>query len=159
MAYFLIFLAIAAVLGPLMAVVPSKRQRALASARDRAAAAGVVVTLREPTHIPPRLMRVSDNPLVCYALRVVPREAREWQRDTWVRTREGWLSASGAPSPKVLVDLPEGAEVVVAGWDDIRIYWDERGGVSATDNVINCLRLMHPNPELRGQGTASQVSL
>ncbi len=152
MAYFIILLAIAAVVGPLMAVIPSKRQRALASARDRAAAAGVWVTLKEPVGIPPRLMRVTDNPLVCYALRVRPREARDWQRDTWVRTRDGWASASGEPSPLALSDLPQGAEVVVAGWDDIRIYWDERGGVSATDSVINCLRLMHPNREIRGSG-------
>ena len=155
MAYFVILLAIAAVVGPLMAVVPSKRQRALASARDRAAEAGVVVTLREPTQIPPRLMRITDNPLVCYGLRVAPREAREWQRDTWVRTRDGWLSASGKPSPQTLLSLPEGAEVVVAGWDDIRVYWDERGGISATDKVINCLRLMHPDPHICAQGKPS----
>lgn len=139
MAYLFIFLAIAAVLGPLMAVMPSRRQRALMVCRDRAAAGGVSVTLKEPESVPPRLMRLTDDPLVCYSVRLVPRDSRALVRDLWVKTREGWESKSGKPVPPAVTRLPDGAEVAVTGWDDIRVYWNERGGDEAVDQVITCL--------------------
>ncbi len=146
MAYFIIFLSIAVVLGPLMAVLPTKQQRALANRRDQARAAGVSVTLREPDDIPPRLQRVTDNVLVCYSLRLSPRESRSKVRDLYVRTREGWVSRSGDPVPERVESLPASAEVARVGWDDVRVYWREQGEDEDLQNVIETLRFLR-SPE------------
>jgi len=144
LAYIIIFLAVAAVLGPLLAVWPSKRQQALASYRDAARQAGVAVSLREPDGIPPRLQRVTDDPLVSYALRLPPRAAQRVVRDLYVRTPDGWESRGSAAIPDAIAALPDSAEVVVIGWDDIRVYWSERGGNAALEAVLGCLFSLHP---------------
>ena len=70
--YIIIFITIAAALGPLLSVLPSKHQRAVADFRERARRAGILVQLREPKNIPARLQRGSDEPLVCYSRRLKP---------------------------------------------------------------------------------------
>lgn len=146
MVYVFILLAIAVVIGPLLSVLPSKRQRDLEVARDAAREAGVIVSVREPRDLPPRLRRATDNTLVCYSVRLVPRHSRELARDLYVRTTGGWESRSSESVPSVLSELPEGAEVLAIGLDDIRVYWDERGGLEAVQQVVDCLINLRPKP-------------
>jgi len=140
--YFVIFLSLAVILGPLMAVMPTHKQRALVQRRDRAREAGVTVTLREPDNIPPRLQRASDNVLVCYSVRLLPRESRNLVRDLYVRTRQGWQSKNDLTVPLVVTELPETVEVVQVGWDDIRLYWSERGDGDALEAVLAALAVL-----------------
>lgn len=135
MAYLLVLLAVAAVLGPLMAVLPSRRQRTLAALRDRARELGLNVAIRGPDNVPPRLQRATDVPLVTYSLRWPPRTASTVRRDMYVRTRDGWQSRSSEPVPAELESLPESLEVVLVGWDDIRLFWDERGEADAVETL------------------------
>ena len=144
MAYFIIFLAMAAVLGPLMAVLPSKRQKQLADFRERARCAGVRVTLKSVANIPPRLQRLSDEPLVGYGMHLTPAQAALVKRDLYVRSRHGWEAESANPPPTELDVLPENAEIVVVNWDEIAIYWNEKGGDEALQKVFALLQSWHP---------------
>lgn len=146
MAYFFIFLAIAVVAGPLLSVLPNRRQRDLEAARDAARSAGVTVGVRPPEGIPPRLRRATDNTLACYSIHLPRRKSRPLSRDMFVLTPTGWESRSGDPVPELLDSLPKGAEVVIIGYDDIRVYWDERGGIDAVETVIQSLLELRPKP-------------
>lgn len=142
MVYFIIFLSIAAVLGPLMAVIPSRRQREVAKRRDKARGAGVTVKLWQPDDVPPRLQRVSDAVLVCYLVRLPKKGADQRLRDLWVRTREGWRSRSSEPVPLWVQALPDSAEVASVTWDDARVYWSEKGDEQDVDIVIQALQTL-----------------
>ena len=146
LAYFIIFLSIAAILGPLMAVLPSKRQRQLAEYRERARNAGLSVSLKAPNNIPPRLQRATDDPLVGYGLYLTPKQASAVSRDVFVRSRFGWEAKSGEGIPESVASLPESAEIVVIGWDNITVYWNERGGDVALKAVFTVLEDLHPAP-------------
>ena len=144
MAYIIIFFAIAAVLGPLIAVLPSKRQRRLADFRERARKAGVHVSLNPLKGIPPRLQRATDDPLVGYGIRLMTRQVSLVEHDLFVRSRSGWESKSGKSTPSELQDLPASAEIVVVDENEIAVYWSELGGEEALEKVLLLLGLWHP---------------
>ena len=137
--YLIIFLSIAAILGPLLAVLPSRNQRALANRRDRAQRAGIIITLREPEDIPPRLQRATDNVLVCYSLRLPLRAGQEDRCNLYVRTRDGWKSRSDGLIPDTVSVLPSNVEVVRVSWESIQVYWDETGDDSTLSTIISTL--------------------
>lgn len=135
------------VVGPLMAALPTPRQRALAALRDTAVGAGVRISFRKPPVLPPRMQRLSDLDLVCYSVALAPKNSRLLQRGLFVRSALGWESRDyDTPVPEVLADLPEDAEIVVIGWDEIAVFWSEQGDVK---QVIAALKSLHPDPHLR----------
>jgi len=129
-----------------MAVWPSKRQRQLADYRDRARRAGLSVSLKSPGELPPRLQRTTDDPLVGYGLRLTPRQRQKVNHDLFVRSPRGWEAKSGSPIPAFFDRLPENAEIVSVGWDEITIYWNESGGDEALNAVLMVLVELHPQP-------------
>lgn len=140
MSYLIVLLVAGAVLGPLMAVLPSKRQRYLASQRDYAAAQGLAVRLRQLPEIPPRFRFEPPYDLMCYEVSFDPRKRPDWKPGLFVRTDEGWQSRdSDRPIPSLAEALPVGAVVLVLGWDALRVFWDEEGGEAAVDQVAHVL--------------------
>ena len=139
MVYIIIFIIVAAVLGPLLSVLPSKHQRAVASFRDRARQAGILVQLREPKNIPARLQRASDESLVCYSQRLKP-AMRGAEPELWVRSRVGWESRSGNPTPSVIMKVTEHVEVIFVSGEDVQVFWDERGGDAAYSDVEKLIK-------------------
>lgn len=127
MGYFWIILGLAVVVAPLWAVVPSKRQRFLASLRDQALSMGLHISEAPLPAIPPRLQRNDDRPLVAYWLRLSREQGEALQAGLFVRTREGWECESGSAVPAVFETLPEGVDVVTLAADRVACFWDERG--------------------------------
>ena len=114
MVYIIIFITIAAALGPLLSVLPSKHQRAVADFRERARKAGVLVQLREPKNS--RRLDVAIRGL---------------EPELWVRSKVGWESRSGDPVSAVITAVTEHIEVIFLSDEDIQVFWDERGGEGA----------------------------
>ena len=140
MVYLIIFITIAAALGPLLSVLPSKHQRAVADFRERARRAGILVQLREPKNIPARLQRGSDEPLVCYSRRLKPAISGV-EPELWVRSQLGWESRSGEPVPPAIIALTEHIDVILLGDEDIQVFWDEKGGGAVFIQVDRLIEL------------------
>ena len=138
MVYFIIFVCIAAVLGPLLSALPSRQQRAVAAFRDRARVAGVRVQIVQPSNIPPRLQRAGDYPLVCYS-RYNGKADIEPSSELWVRTRDGWEARSGDPVPAALTAVEKHIDVVALAPEGVQVFWDERGGEAVFDQVLAIL--------------------
>lgn len=134
MAYVIVILALGLILGPLVAAMPRPRDREIARLRAQAAARGIVVSLRELPDIPPRFRFTPPEHLACYTV-VLPRHQRaELPRGLFVRTGEGWQTREvGGAVPALLDQLPGGVVVVAVEWDQVRAWWDERGGDTALD--------------------------
>jgi len=138
--WFLIAVSVAAVLGPLLSALPSKQQRAVAKFRDRARQAGIQVRMRGPQDLPPRLQRVSDVDLVSYGRRL-PQDppVPGLKSELWVLTREGWEARSGDVSPAIVAGIPAHIEVIQLDGEYLQVFWDERGGDSAYEQVERLL--------------------
>ena len=140
MVYIIIFITIAAALGPLLSMLPSKHQRAVADFRDRARKVGILVQLREPKNIPARLQRQSDAALVCYSRRLDV-GGLGVEPELWVRCRSQWESRSGNPVPTEVKAVTENIDVILLTGEDIQIFWDERGGETAYGWVERLIQL------------------
>ena len=135
--WLLIAVSIAAVLGPLLSALPSKQQRAVARYRERARQAGIQVRMCEPQGVPPRLQRASEGALVAYGRRL-PKIAAA-PAELWVRTRAGWEARSGEPVPGLLDAIQQHIDVVQLDAEYLQVFWDERGGEAAYDQVERLL--------------------
>ena len=58
--------------------------------------------------------------------------------ELWVRSRAGWKSRSGNPTPSVIMEVTEHVEVIFVSGEDVQVFWDERGG-DATYNEVEKL--------------------
>jgi hypothetical protein len=147
MVYLIIFIALAAVAGPLLSALPSKRQRQIARWRDVARGAGYQVRCREPSDIPPRLQRITDSALVCYAARRHRDQAKSLQQglvtpqnsSLWVRTVVGWQSREDDPLPDWLESISTAVEVVALSPQEALVYWTERGNEEDLEQVLRVL--------------------
>lgn len=147
MVYLIIFIALAAVAGPLLSALPSKRQRQIARWRDLARGAGYQVRLREPSDIPPRLQRISGNSLVCYAARRHHSKAKSLTQglvtpensSLWVRTVVGWQSREDDLLPDWLESISPAIEVVALSPQEALVYWTERGDEGDLEQVLQVL--------------------
>lgn len=136
MSYVIILVVLAAVLGPLMAVLPTKRQRHLAEQREKAGRAGLAVRLRRLPDIPPRFRFEAPDGVMCYERVYAARSRPNWQTGLFVRTPEGWQSLnSGREVPDALAGLPQGVVVVSLGPGELQVFWDESDGDDAVDRI------------------------
>jgi hypothetical protein len=136
-----VLLVAGAVLGPLLAVLPSKRQRYLAELRDQAGAYGVQVRVRQLPEVPPRMRYVPAPDLMCYERVLEGRRAPPWRSSLFVRNEAGdWQSPDPERSPPALLDaLPGGATLAVLGGQTLQIYWDEQGGEPALASIATAM--------------------
>lgn len=140
MVYLIVILAIGLVLGPLMAAMPTKRQREVASLRERASAQGLRVSLKSPPEIPPRFKFSCDIPLTIYSGMIPKARKSSVQQGLYVHTSEGWQAkAVGEQAPALLAELPVSAPIVFIGWDEVQVFWSERGGEPELDRIISVI--------------------
>jgi hypothetical protein len=143
MTYLFILIAVAAVAGPLLSALPSKQQRRVARWRDAARNTGILVRCREPAEIPPRLQRISDEVLVCYAMRCDKQRPETASQNSsnslWVRTAQGWESRDGEGLPEWLDALDSAIEAITKQREEVQVYWTERGQDSTLEQVFEAL--------------------
>ena len=141
MAYLIVILALGVIIAPLLAARPPPREREIARLRERARTQGLAVSLWEPPEVPPRFRFQRPHHLACYRLARAPAAPDIAPRGLFVRTDAGWQTREvGGAIPDLLTTLPEGAVIVLAGSDDVRVFWDERGGDAALDALTQALR-------------------
>ena len=134
MVYLLILLGLAVVIAPLMSAMPSKGQRRKAAIRDEARQHGLRVSIRPPPEIPPRFRFFPNTELVCYE-RLLPKalQAAGWQFR--------YVLDDFTP-PDWIQRLPGGALVVELSERNVSIFWDERGGPEALDQIVQAIELI-----------------
>ena len=57
------------------------------------------------------------------------------QPELWVRSRTGWESRSGNSTPPMIMGVTEHIEVIFLSGEDVQVFWDERGGDVAYNEV------------------------
>lgn len=143
------------VIGPVMMLQPSARDRSLTRLRQRAAEAGLEVRMREL----PRQATDLEAPGQKPAYRLAAGKGGG-PREPWVLVRAAYEHEShllghwawqgaGRPGPAerrtletILPTLPKSARAVegdATGW---AVYWDELGGESALEKVTSVLRAL-----------------
>ncbi len=60
--------------------------------------------------------------------------------ELWVRSRAGWESRSGNPTPSVIMKVTEHVEVIFVSGEDVQVFWDERGGDEAYSEVEKLIK-------------------
>ncbi len=129
-----------ALLGPLIAVVPSKRQRYLADLREQAARLGLSVRLRPLPNIPPRFRFEPPQELMSYELRRPFPGASGSAPTVLVLGADGWSALElGGRVPSGIEALPEGVLLVTFTEYSIAAAWDERGGEEALKRLATVL--------------------
>ncbi|NND68215.1 MAG: hypothetical protein HKN19_11565 [Halioglobus sp.] len=142
MVWLLILFVLAVALVPLTHFAPSKRQRAIAGLRERAALAGLFVEFREPPGGPDRPLPngVRSRDLIYYGRRLPAAQKRARIIQGWRRDNEGWLGVGGyVPIPELFEELPDVAVAASVDPDSCGIYWDESGGIEMVDEIASLL--------------------
>lgn len=142
MVWLLILFVVAVAVVPLFHFAPSKRQRAIAGMRERAAIEGLFVEFREPPGGPGRPLPngVSEHNLIYYGKRLPAAKKRARITGAWRRDSEGWLGIGGyKPIPEMFEDLPDSAVVASVDPDSCGIYWEESGGAEAVVEIASLL--------------------
>lgn len=139
LAILIVCLAMAMVIGPVMIMQPSKRQRYLAQLRAKAAECGLGV----------QMAKIKDETFAVYEKQwplteKVKRRIQPWRLDKmpyvhdihiaeyWHLSSESDLPASlRSALPAKLANLPAGIQAVEVTRLGVRCYWDERGGEQA----------------------------
>lgn len=143
----MIGLAMAAVLGPILIMQPSKRQRHLAQLRAGAAAQGVKV----------HMVKLNKDTVAVYSKpwtlpEKVKKRILSWRLDKmtyvheihiaqyWQFTGEQPLDPNlKAKLPALLATLPEGVLAVEVTRSVVSCYWNERGGEQALQSIVEWL--------------------
>ena len=127
-----VFLALA----PLLAILPTRRQRQVAELRQVAALAGLQVRLCAPPGSS-REQRLAP----CYGL---PLNGRRKLRlgGGYHREAQGWrnLDPNGEALPEgLLEDFPEGVTHLVLSPEQAAVFWNERGANEDVHRIKNAL--------------------
>jgi hypothetical protein len=140
--YFIIALIILAAIAPLLHFAPSKRQRALAGLRERAAVAGLFVEFRDlpGVELYYRPASATTRQVIYYGLRLPPSRGKDQRSGSW-RTLEGeWRALVRRDSvPTLLLELPP--QILAASIDESScgLYWREEGDADIVDQIIATL--------------------
>lgn len=122
--WLLIICVVFAALAPLLAILPTRRQRQVAELRQVAALAGLQVRLcAPPGH------SKEQGLAACYGL---PLDGRRKLRvgGGYLREAHGWrnLDRHGEALPeRLLEDFPEGVSHLVLSPEQAAVFWNERG--------------------------------
>ena len=142
MTYFIIAVIILAAVAPLLHFAPSKRQRALARLRERAAVAGLFVEFRDlpGAELDYQPTSATTRQVIYYGRRLPPSRGKNKRSGSW-RTVDGeWRGVVRRDSvPAVLHDLPP--QILAASIDDSScgLYWREEGEAEIVDQIIATL--------------------
>lgn len=146
-AIIIVCLAMAMVIGPIMIMQPSKRQRYLARLRAKAAEHGLTV----------QMSKIKEDTVAVYEkpwplTEKVKRRIEPWRLDRMsyvhdIHIADYWhlTSATDVPVgvksvlPAKLAELPEGVQAVEVTRLGVRCYWNERGGEQALQTLANWL--------------------
>lgn len=142
MVWLFILFVLAVALVPLSYFAPSKRQRAIAGLRERAAIEGLFVEFRKPPGGSGRPLPngVSERNLIYYGKRLPAAKKRARQRSAWRRDSEGWLGVGGyLPIPDMFADFPDSAVAASVDPDSCGIYWDETGEAETVAEIASVL--------------------
>ena len=143
MVYLIILLGLAVVIAPLMSAMPSKGQRRKAAIRDQARQYGLRVSLRPPPEIPSRFEFSCEAELVCYERLLAKAMQAPGRQCRYVRIQGDWQSIFDDRSvPDWVTGLPGGAVVAELSERNASIFWDERGGVEALDQIHQAIELI-----------------
>lgn len=136
LAIVIVCLSMAMIIGPIMIMQPTSRQRNLAKLRTKAAKMGLRV----------HMLKLRDDAIAAYELRwpfseKVKKRILSWQVEKmsyehdihlaryWHVSGEQALPAELQKAlPAMLAKLPEGVRVVEVTRVGVRCYWNERGG-------------------------------
>lgn len=142
MVWLLILFVVAIALVPLLHFAPSKRQRAIAGMRERAAIDGLFVEFRQAPGGQGRPLPngVQSQDLIYYGKRLPAAKKRARLNHSWRRDNEGWLAVGGyVPVPELFAGLPDSAVAASVDPDSCGIYWNESGGVEAVSEIASLL--------------------
>jgi len=138
MSYLLIVLILFVALAPLMAAMPSRRQRRIADLRQTAAATGLFVQLRKE----PWAGSEADRRAYYGRLRnrdgKAPRVPVTYrvEGEEWLAERGSW----GGEKLALLRSLPAGISAVCEDVQGAGVYWDERGTREEVREIDRLLR-------------------
>ncbi|MEM0955973.1 MAG: hypothetical protein AAGI24_17665 [Pseudomonadota bacterium] len=133
MTYLLIFAVLLLALSPLLAMMPTRRQRELARLRQAAASAGLFV----------KLDRDGGEPGQVYYGCRRQRGDDPAQAATLLRSAEGWALQAGqwrADRTMLLSPLPEAVMRCHEDAREVGVYWGERGAVEDVQVIAQVLR-------------------
>ncbi|MFT6955053.1 MAG: hypothetical protein ACJAYC_000041 [Halieaceae bacterium] len=131
-----------AAVAPLLHFAPSKRQRALAGLRERAAVAGLFVEFRDlpGAELDHRATSTATRQVIYYGRRLPPSRGKNARSGSW-RTVDGtWRGVVRRKSvPAGLHDLPP--QILAASIDESScgLYWREEGEAEIVDQIIATL--------------------
>ena len=143
---FIVFLA----LSPLLALMPTRRQRQVAGLRQMAALAGLRVQLRAPPGA------AGEQGLVaCYSLPVAAGQYLQ-QVGGYRNTGAEWQRLdplSGALPARLLAELPRGVSHLLLVPEQVAVFWDERGSnedIQRIKQVLEAILLAFATDRQRG---------
>ena len=138
MTYFLIALVVLVALSPLISMMPSRRQRQIASLRQRAVLCGMTVQLREFAEKP------ADGELRPYYGRHRQRGDRRGVASAVYRHNgDCWHASPGtipAALSALLERLPVGVSRVCEDVQSVGLFWDERGEETDVERINEILQ-------------------
>lgn len=139
MKYFIIVLVIGLALAPLLHFLPSKRQRAIAALREKAALSGLFVEFRD---LPGEdreysTSSASKRQVIYYGLRLPPSRGKNTREGCWRRQTDGWRGLERRYAlPPQLAEMPP--QVLAASIDEAScgVYWREDGDASIVEEIV-----------------------
>ena len=160
MTYFIIALVVALIITPILSIIPSKHQRALAQIRQMARTEGLridLVKLEDPDPDPDRYVSGTGRPLArklsVAAWRLPRPRPKDWQSlaiPPWeiVRVGNEWRWVGDPPAPEgfanyvseELITLPSDIVKVEERNYLLTVYWREHADSISADLVIRFLK-------------------
>lgn len=139
---FIILVAIAVALVPLVQFLPSQRQREIASLREHAAVSGLFVEFRDIPGRPEfrKQAGVTPGTVIYYGKRLRSSVAEPRQAQHWI-THDGQWQAVGKRQavPAAFADLPDGTLAASCDESSCGIYWVESNSIAEVDQICTVL--------------------
>lgn len=139
MKYFIIVLVIGLALAPLLHFLPSKRQRAIAGLRERAAVSGLFVEFRDLPGAQSEYSSSSarERQVIYYGVRLPPSRGKTTREGCWRRHTDGWRGLERRYAlPPQLALMP--AQILAASVDEAScgVYWREDGDAAVVEEIV-----------------------
>jgi hypothetical protein len=137
LAWLLILLVVFVALAPLIAMMPTPRQRRLSRLRQAARERGMKVQLRPA----PPLLRIDDS-IALYSRPLVAPPEVQLLPGEFFRDHDGWRRRAGQ-APHGIADclqgLPGDVNYLVVEQRSVGVFWEERGDLEQLENIDRIL--------------------